>query len=131
MWYVAHLLFAQRPEQGRRHVLCESCQVLLRASSALKCYDRALVWAKSHEREGSFRFVGVQHIKCLDEETLGDGLEVGGRFFNAYDVWKRARKLIPKKANIPAILWETHRKTPIGRMMTRGQKGILRRVFHP
>ena len=130
MWYVAHLLFAQRPEKGRRRVLCESCQVLLRASSALRCYDRALTWGRRHEKEGNFRLVGVQHIKPLDDEVPGDGSEIGGRFYNALDVWKRVQKHVPKKCDIPVIMWESHKTTPVGKMMTADQKRIARRMFH-
>jgi hypothetical protein len=129
MWYKAHLLFAQRPKKGRRRVLCESCHVLLRASSALKCYDRALTWGRRHEKEGDFRMVGVQHIKPLDDEMPGDGSEIGGCFYNALDIWKRVQKFVPKKCDIPIIRLETHKATAIGKMMTAEQKRIARRLF--
>jgi hypothetical protein len=129
MWYVAHLLFAQKPKKGRRRVKCETCRVLLRAASALKCYDRALVWAKLHEGNGLFRLVGVRHIDSLDDEQPGDGSEIGGGIFDAYDVWKKVKTLIPNKRDIPAVMWETHMNTPIGEMMTPKQKGDVRELF--
>jgi hypothetical protein len=129
MYYVVELLYAQRPEKGRRRVLCESCHVILSAASAVKCYDRALKWAKRYEKEGSFEFVGVQWIRSLDTETLHEGLEIGGRFFNAYDVWDRLDKFIPKKNEIPAILWELKADKPIGELMTSSELRTLRRVF--
>lgn len=129
MWYVAHLMFAQKPAKGRRRVLCESCQVLFRAPSALKCYNRALAWAKTHEQEGAFRFVGVEHIKSLDDERPDDGAELGGRFYNAYDVWLRKKAFIPKKEDIPAVRWETQRNAPLGEMMTPKQKQVVRKFF--
>lgn len=129
MYYVAELLFAQRPEKGRRRVLCESCHVILSAPSAVKCYGCALKWAKRHEMEGSFDFVGVQCIRCLDTEVLHDGLEIGGRYFDAYDVWERLDKIVPRKTEIPAIFWEMKAKTPVGELMTAAEKNMLRRAF--
>jgi hypothetical protein len=129
MWYVAHLLFAQKPKKGKRRALCESCEILLRTSSALKCYNRALVWAKRHEQEGTFNFVGVQHIKPLDDERPDDGSEIGGDFFDAYDVWQRVKTLIPRKDEIPIVRLETHKNTPIGKLMTPKQKRIGRQIF--
>jgi hypothetical protein len=129
MWYVAHLLFAQKPKKDRHRVKCETCQVLLRASSAIECYDRAVVWAKAHEDEGCFRFVGVQHINSLDEERPDDGTEVAGHFFDAYDVWQKVKKLIPNKRDIPAVMWESHRDAPIRELITPKQNRDLRDIF--
>jgi hypothetical protein len=129
MWYVAHLLFAQKPERGRRRLTCETCQVLLRASSALKCYDRAVAWAKRHERDGAFRFVGVQHIKSLDDDQPRDGSEIGGRFYDAFEIWQRVESLIPKKEEIPVIRLEGHPNTPVGELMSPKQKKDLRVIF--
>jgi hypothetical protein len=130
MWYVAYLIFAQKPENKRRRFMCESCQVLFRASSALECYDRALTWAKHHEQEGAFRLVGVEHILSLDDEQPGDGSEIGGRFYEAFDVWKRVESLIPKKEEIPSIILEGHPHTPFGELMTPKAKRDLRVIFN-
>lgn len=129
MWYVAHLLFAQEPKKGRRRLKCESCRVLFRAPSALKCYDRALAWAKIHERDGLFQFVGVQHISPLDDARPGDGSEIGGSFYDAFDVWQRLKSLIPEKRDIPIIRLEGHRRTPVGKLMTPKQKRDLREIL--
>jgi hypothetical protein len=129
MWYVAHLLFAQKPEKGRRRVMCESCRVLFQASSALECYDSALKWGKLHKQESRFHFVGIQKMHGLDEERPDHGSEIGGGFFNAYDVWKKRKTLIPKKHDIPVVVWETHSNTPIGELMTAKQKRDLPRIL--
>ena len=129
MWYVAHLLFAQKPEDGRRRVMCETCKVLFRTVSARKCYQRASGWARLHGKEGQFRFVGVQHITPLDDERPGDGSEIGGSFYDAMDVWQKVRSLIPQKQDIPIIRLEGHRHTPIGKLMTAKQKRDLRAVL--
>jgi hypothetical protein len=129
MWYLAHLLFAERPQANRKRSLCESCHVLLQAKSAVKCFDRATIWARRHEKESGFKFVGVQHIKPLDKKRPGDGDEIGGRFLEAYNIWKRVDKFIPSKKDIPIIKLESNSKTAVGRMMSPKQKQIAHRLF--
>ena len=129
MWYVTHLLFAQRPRKGKRRVKCESCRVLFRAASALKCYDRALAWAQVHEQEGLFQFVGVQNIDVLVDTKIGDGSEIGGSIYDAFDVWQSVGSLIPKKQDIHAIWLERHRHTPVGKLMTPKQKRDLQEIW--
>ena len=48
MWYRADLLFAQLPKEDKSTVKCESCNVLLEASSAIEVYDKAIRWAAAH-----------------------------------------------------------------------------------
>jgi hypothetical protein len=129
MWYVAHLLFAQKPGKGKKRVLCESCRVLFRAKSALKCHERALIWANRRKSIGNFHFIGVQHINPLDNERPNDGSEIGGSFYEAYNIWQRAKMLIPKRDKIPIVRFEAHRNMPVGKMMTSKQKRIGRKIF--
>jgi len=130
MWYVADLLFAQpaQPEHGT--VLCETCDVLLEAGSALEAYDKAIDWAAKHveiENPG-FRFIGVRHIHSLSETLPGDGTEIGGTFFEEEAVWSRIDSLIPQKEDIPIIMWEQHMDTPIGELMSEKQERYLKRL---
>jgi len=128
MWYVVHLLFAQDPEDGSCTVLCETSQVLFDAASAEAAYARGESWAREHEQDSDFRFVGIEHIQSIVEE-LGDGCEVGGRFFEDDDVWQRQSELIPTMDEIPAIMFERNKDRPIGELMTDEQKRLAQRLF--
>jgi hypothetical protein len=128
-WYVVHLLFAQKPKEGKQRVKCESCQVLMEAPSALIAYDKGIMWAQSHIKDHNFDFLGIEHIHSLDDEQPTDGTEIGGSFFDRKDVWKRRSELIPEKNKIPAILWEQSRDVPVGELMTEKQKQTLKEIF--
>ena len=129
MWYVADLLFAQLPMPGERRVACESCHVLFNASSALEVYDRSATWAESHIEGTPFHFVGVTHIRSLDDSQPTDGTEIGGQFFDDVDVWERKDELIPNRHEIPVVVWEQNPDTPIGDLMTSDQKKQLKNIF--
>jgi hypothetical protein len=58
----------------------------------------------------------------LDDDQPGDGSEIGGRFYEALDIWQRVESLIPKKEEIPVIMWERHPNTPVGELMNPKQK---------
>ena len=131
MWYVAHLLFAQKPRKHGRLALCETCDVLISAKSALACYDKALVWAKDHETDNSFHFVGVQHLRELNESKRpDDGSEIGGRFVHILDVWsKKRRSFIPPKQSLNAIVLERNMNTPIKELMTPQLETVAREMM--
>jgi hypothetical protein len=128
MWYVVNLIFAQKPKNERRRVMCETCRVLLQASSASECYDRGLEWGKKHKHNG-FHLLGIENILSLDEKRPSDGDEIGGHFYHAFDIWKKRKNIIPRKKDIPAIMWETHRNTPIGDLLSTQEQNNIIEIF--
>ena len=126
-WYIVFLLFAEPQNTHGESVLCETCQVLISANSALDAYDKGIIWATEHIQESEFQFVGVEHIHSIGEEPA-DGVELCGRFYESEDVWQRKSELIPEKNNVRAVMWEQN-DVPIGEMMDTDQKNIVRRVF--
>jgi hypothetical protein len=129
MWYIAFLLFAQQPEKEQKQIKCESCNVLFEAESALEVYGKAVAWAEDYATNNLFKFVGVEHILTVGNERPTDGTELSGMFFDDDNVWERRDKLIPKKEEIPPIIWEENQDTPIGEMMTEKQKHDLKVIF--
>ena len=128
-WYVVYLLFAQ-PENSddAENVVCETCQVLFSASSALTAYDKGISWAAEHVEESDFQLVGIEHIHSLHEEPA-DGVEIGGHFYTSEDIWQRKSELIPEKSELSALLWEKNSNVPIGEFMTEEHKNVLKRIF--
>lgn len=125
MWYVVHLLFAQ---EGSHTVVCETSQRIFQAVDANAAYERGELWAREYEQESNFLFVGIEHIKRIDEE-LGDGCEVGGCFSEEENVWQRRSELIPPKQDLSAIMWERDMDTPVADIMTDNQKRLMRQIF--
>jgi len=126
VWYVVHLLFAGEPEGEDKRALCESCQVLFQAESALAACDRGEAWAREHERESQSKLLGIEWVHRLDQAPA-DGVEVGGRFQDIDDPWGRRDQLIPPREELKAVLWETD--TPIGEMMSDEQLERLSRYL--
>jgi hypothetical protein len=126
MWYVVHLLFAGEPQAEGKPVLCESCQVLFDAPTALAACDRGEAWGREYERGSPMKLLGIEWVHRLDEAP-GDGVEVGGRFMDVDDPWGRRDELIPPREELKAVLWETD--TPIGEMMSDEQIERLHRYF--
>lgn len=127
-WYVVYLLFAQPENINEANVMCETCQILFSAHSALAAYDKGVSWATEYIEEGEFQFVGVEHIQSLNEAPA-DGVEVGGSFYESEDVWQRKSELIPEKNAIPAIMWEQNSDVPVGELMTEKQIRVVKRIF--
>ncbi len=127
-WYVADLLFAQRSDGESKTVLCESSQVLFEAPTAEAAYDKALAWARQHEQDSAFRFVGVMQIHSLDSAPC-DGCEIGGEFFEESGVWERVAEFVPPKEEIPVIILERDSDTPVGELISEETKAVLRRLF--
>ena len=128
-WYVAYLLFAQEAKLDEQRVKCESCDILFEAQSALEVYDKAVIWAKDHEIDNLFKFVGVEHIREIGDERPTDGTEIGGSFFDNKNVWERQQELIPKKHELKAVILEQNIDTPLGELMSDGEKKHLKEVF--
>ncbi|MBX3280370.1 MAG: hypothetical protein KF868_20425 [Acidobacteria bacterium] len=122
------LLFARVAEQPGSSVFCESSSVLFEAATAGVAYDRALEWAGRHTEHTDFEFVGVRHIHSLDD-TPGDGVEVGGRFFEDVDPWERRDELIPPRHEIPVIVFEANPTTPVGRLLDEDTEVKIQRFF--
>jgi hypothetical protein len=130
MWYVAKMLFAQKPVRGKRRVLCETCRVLLCAATARKAYQKAQVWATGHIQGSDFRLVGIQHINDILEEKIGDGTEIGGSFFYKMDPWGHKNKLIPNPDDIPIISLEANPKMAVGEIASKQHStGMLKDLF--
>ncbi len=131
MWYVVHMLFAQKSAPNSETFACETSQVLFKAPPKYRRsqpYARGEEWARQHERDNCFLFVGIEHIKRLDGEP-GDSCEVGGSFSEQPDVWLRRSELIPAKEDLSAIKLERNLDTPIGDLMSEEQKRLLRRIM--
>ena len=127
-WYVVYLLFAQPENIDEENVMCETCQVLFSAPSALAAYDKGISWATEHIEEGDFQFIGIEHIQSLSEAPA-DGVEIGGSFYESKDVWQNKSELIPEKDAIPAIMWEQNSDVPVGELMTEKQINVAKRIF--
>jgi hypothetical protein len=127
-WYVVDLLFAQLPEEGSTTVLCESSQVLFQAPTAEAAYDRGVEWARGHEQEAPFAFVGVRHVYSLDDPP-GDGCEVGGHFFEEMGVWEQPDRFIPAREEIPIIQLESRPDEPVESLMSDETKAKMRKIF--
>ena len=127
-WYLVDLLFAQPESKNEENVMCETCQVLFSAPSALVAYDKGTSWAAEHIEGREFKFVGVEYIQSVNEEPA-DGVEVGGRFYESEDMWQRKDELIPEKNDIRVIMWEQNSDVPIGEMITEQQLNAAKRIF--
>jgi hypothetical protein len=129
MWYVVDLLFAQQPEEGQFKVMCESCNVLFEAPSAVEACRKAMSWAKEHSEDAGFALVGIQHVQGLEEERPGDGSEIGGSFHEEIDPWGRKAELIPNLREIPIFRWEGNPDRPIKDLMTDEQVEFFKKIF--
>ena len=129
MWYVVDILVAQPPREDEAIVQCESCDVLFEAPAALIAYDKAVKWAKEHERDNDFRYVGIHHLYSLEEEQPRDGSEIGGNFFEEENLWDRVDEFIPDPKEIPTIKVEENPDVPIGDLMSEKDKKRLEKLF--
>ncbi len=128
-WYSFWLLFAQSTVEEKKFLLCETCQVLFHAESALEAYEKGLNWGKDYEKDGNFQFVGIEHLTSVNDEEIVDGTEISKEFIRRKDVWNRKDKLIPDKYRIGAIKWEKNLDTPIGKMMSDEQRKTTQQIF--
>jgi hypothetical protein len=94
-------------------VMCESCMVLFEAPSALGAYDKALLWAEDYATGTNFALLGIQHITDIIDEQIGDGTEIGGRFFSKKNPWERKDMIIPDVNEIPIVVLEKNDDKPI------------------
>jgi len=129
MWYVVDILFAQLPKEDETIVQCEACDVLFEAPSGLIAYDKAVKWAKEHERDNNFKYVGIHHLWSLEEEQPGDGSEIGGNFFEEENLWERVDEFIPDPKEIRTIKGEENPDVTIGDLMTEEDKDRLDKLF--
>jgi hypothetical protein len=128
MWYVVDMLFAQKPTSYRAKLKCEVCNVLFEAASALDACRKAQPWADEHSRDGGFFLVGIQHVRSLLDPP-GDGVEIGGSFFDEIDPWGRKAELIPDLNEIPTIKFEQNPEKPVGELISDETKKQLREVL--
>ena len=106
MWYLAGILFAETRTDGRRTSICESCNVLFQAPTAVEAYNKAMDWgrARAAEEAATMDLLGVSHLTTIDGEP-GDGIEICGRYFRKRDVWDRVHEMVPPPAQLKAIVW--------------------------
>ena len=127
MWYVANILFAQRTEGDQSEVLCEDCDVLFEAETAVEAYGKASTWADEYTREGAFEFLGVLNVYNLDDERPGDGVEVGGRFFYDRDPW--GTRAVPDMNEIMTIRGEAEPDATVGELASDETIRNMKRIF--
>ncbi len=116
MWYVVEMLFAQPKAEGVESVVCEECDVLFEAATAIEAYDKALAWAADYA-DGSteLALVGIENVRSLSEPPA-DGIEVGGGFYESGDVWERQDE-IPARDEIVSIRAELAPETKVSGML--------------
>src|SRR5436305_207092 len=104
MWYFAEILFAQPKRRGRRMYLCESCNVLFNAATATAAYRKAVAWGKAYtaDKDSGMKLLGVFRMASIGD-SMGDGIEVCGRFFHKRDVWTKRADLIPDFSELRAV----------------------------
>jgi hypothetical protein len=127
MWYVAVVMMAQPKKRGRRRYVCESCNVLLSATNAVEAYGKAVTWGTNYESESIYglKLLGISVLHEIGE-TIGDGVEISGRFFQKLDVWKRRDKIIPLPERLQAIRIAQNMDTPIGELLSTHQIQLMR-----
>lgn len=129
MWYRVDLLFAKKPAGDTRAVACESCNVLFEGNTALEACDKAEQWAERHVAGGDFQFVGMESITRLFEDKPGDGMEIGGSYFESEAVWERRAELIPDKNDIPVIRFEQNPDVPVRKLILEAQAKGLKEIY--
>jgi hypothetical protein len=127
MWYVAVVMMAQPKKRGRRRYLCETCNVLLSATDAGEAYRKAVAWETNYESESIYglKLLGISGLHEIGE-SIGDGVDISGRFFSKLDVWKRRGKIIPPPEQLQAIRIAQNMDTPIGELLTPHQIQLMR-----
>jgi hypothetical protein len=130
MWYLAELLFAEPPHPDRAEDQCESCNVLFEAASAAEAFRKAVTWGLTYAAAPPvrMRLLGVTHLTAVGD-TLGDGTEVCGRFFQAPAVWGRIGELVPPPGELEAVRWERSSDVPLEELLSREQVDQLRRAW--
>ena len=117
MWYIADILFAKSQSEGEELTQLEGCNVLFEAKSAVHVCVKAVVWAKDHETDNDFKYVGISHIWSLDDDRPDDGTEIAGSFFEEKNFWARKDEFIPDPSEIPIIKMEENPDTPLGELV--------------
>jgi hypothetical protein len=130
MWYLAEILFAEQPSNGRVDYQCESCNVLLNADNAAEAYRRAVDWGLAYVTEpaDAMRLLGVSHLTTVGEE-LGDGTDICSRLFREPDVWARLDELIPVPGELAAMRWAAAENMPLGALLRPDQIAQLGRLW--
>jgi hypothetical protein len=130
VWYLAEILFAEPPRPGRAEDQGEASDVVLRAADAAEAYRRAVAWglARAAEPPAAMRLLRVSHLTSIGEE-LGDGTEIGGRFFRDRSVWDQIGELIPPPDQLEAVRWEQGRDRPLGELLSPERVAQLRRAW--
>ena len=130
MWYLAEILFAERPQNVLDEYQCESSNVVLQATTAADAYQRAVAWGLAHASEPPvvMSLLGVSNLTTIGEE-LGDGTDICGRLFREPDVWRRVSDLVPAPGDLSAIRWESGQDTPLDALLTPTQLEMLQRAW--
>ena len=127
MWYVAEMLFAQPKVEGVECVVCEECDVLFEAATAIEAYDKALAWAADYADDPTeLALVGIENVRSLNEPPA-DGVEVGGGFYESEDIWERQGE-IPARDEIVTIRAELAPETKVSEMLNDRKRGIWKKL---
>ena len=86
-----------------------------------------MAWGAAHEADSALKALGVSHLTTIGE-TLGEGIDICGRFFHKRDVWDHKDKLIPPPEELKAIRWEWSMDRPLGELLTRHGVRLLRQA---
>lgn len=86
MWYIVDLLFATEKQNEQNKYVCETCNVLFKATSGLEAYKKGIIWAKKHIEDSNLQFVGIEYLREIQEEKPDDGDELAGSFFEEEDI---------------------------------------------
>ena len=129
MWYVVDILFGQKRDGEQGEIMCETCNVLFEAPSAIDACRKAVPWSEEHVRDTEFHLIGIQHVRSLDDDRPGDGTEIGGKFFEERDPWGRREELIPDLNEIPTIKFEANPNTPVGELIPEETVHKAKKIF--
>lgn len=126
---MSYLLFAATKPEPEGEYVCETCNVLLEATTAEQAYKAAELWAKDHEHE-NMRFVGVEELIYIQDDRPGHGDEIAGSLFDEENIWSRVLEFIPKKDKLNAIKFESSdANKPIGELIDDQMEKRLKRIF--
>ena len=128
MWYIAVIVLAEPEKMGRKCYSCESCNVLIEATSALHAYEKSTAWAMNAASKHLYGYAlfGIQGLWQIGD-VIGDGVDISGRFYEKNEAWKRKDELIPNRDSLSAIRFEGSMDEKLADVITPYQQRILTR----
>ena len=128
MWYIAVIVLTEPEKMGRKRYSCESCNVLIEATSAIHAYEKSTAWGidAASKHVYGYSLFGIQGLWQIGG-VIGDGVDISGRFYEKLEVWKRKDELIPDRDSLSAIRIEGSMDEKLGDIITPYQQRILTR----